>query len=66
MDETRQERRKTRFSDEELDALAERVRERIMDDLYGEVGKAVFKRAIQMLVVGGIAALAWFTGKELK
>lgn len=62
-DERRSEKRLT---EEELDALSARVKERIMDEIYGEVGRAVLKRSLQVLIVGVAALGAYLTGKGLK
>ncbi len=64
MDETREERRKSRLSDAEIRAIALLVREEIMDDIYREIGSVVIKRALAALVLFGVACSAYFFGRE--
>ncbi len=66
MDETREERRKSRLSDAEIRAIALLVREEIMDDIYMETGKMVLKRAAQGLILVGLACAAYFGVREIK
>ena len=61
-----------RFSEEELDTIAkilspkvgQIVKEDIKSEFFREVGKAVVVRFIQVLILGVVAAGAYFSGKE--
>ena len=53
-----------RLTEEEMAALAQRIKELIMEDIYGEIGKAVLKRLAAAVVTGGAIIVAWIGGKE--
>ncbi len=61
-----EERNPSRLSDEEIRAIALLVREEIMDDIYVSTGKMVLKKAVQGLVLIGLACAAYFGMKEIK
>ena len=55
-----------RLSDSEMEAISTRVKEQIMEEIYGEIGKAVFKRAIEVILLIGTAVGAYLAGKGFK
>ncbi len=61
MDERRSEKRLT---EEEMEAIASRVKSQIMEDIYGEVGKAVLKRVAHALVIVAVGFLSYIGAKE--
>jgi len=53
------------LNEKELRELVQQVKAEILADLYGEIGKALFARIVQVSIIGAIALLAWLTGKDL-
>ena len=57
------ERREIRLSDEEIEAIARRVKKLAMDEIYAEIGKGVVKRVLWSLGLGGAAITLYLTAK---
>lgn len=57
------ERRRTRFTDEEIEEIADLAAERVMEKVYSEIGKGVFKKFSFIVGTMILAAFAWLVSK---
>jgi hypothetical protein len=56
-----EERRVPRFTDAEINLIADRAAERALEKVYGEIGKAVLKKFLWVIGAAALAAYVWFT-----
>lgn len=65
-EDLRNERRKVRLTEDQLDYLVKGLKKQIMDEIYADIGKGVVKRILWVLGIGGAALASWLTLKGYK